>query len=330
MKNLFKITFLLTLLISFSCSESEFIEEQQVQNSIIDNSIDDLAVIQSTTTCTMYSISYDLNAKTETFGVSSNISNAIFSWSATGTITTVGTNTTNNTITIQYPNNYNAGDGVLIVSVTDSTNTSTHCGVTKHINTIGNNGNGNCGIQANIDEQIPVGYPTPNGKYSLSYTGNSSNVTWSVNNGVIVSSNGKFEVIVKATNLNPIILTATITEGSCVQTVTKEIIPINNCNTAISAYMEEDVKPCYPANNPNNYGWYTLYYTGSSNNITWSATNAQILYVSGNVQAKVKPNSSLPFTLTATITEGYCVKTISKVVYPNTNCEPGDGKGGDF
>jgi hypothetical protein len=330
MKKLLKISMLLTLLITYSCSESEIIEEQQMQENLILEPIDNMGIVQSTTTCTMYSISYNTTNKTETFGVSSNISNQIYSWSATGTINIVGTNTTSNTVTIQYPTGYKADEGVLIVSVIDSTSTTTNCGVTKYIGLIGTNGNGNCGIEAGIEEQISVGYPTPNGKYSLTYTGSSSNVSWSVTNGTIISSNGKYEVIVKANNLSSIILKATIQEGSCIQTVTEDIMPINNCATSITASIEEDVRPCYPSNNP--HGWYTLEYTGTGN-VSWSVNYGEILYISGSVQVQVKPSSALPFTLTATITEGACVKTFSRVIYPSTDCEtdgPGGGGGGEF
>lgn len=320
MKELFKIPVLLFLLILSSCSEDEVVLQQE--NKI--ESTEGRAMLTSCNIIPVASInncpgvSEDYTVETEEF------TNPTYLWTVeSGDITIISSNTNQN-ITVTYGSNYIGGSLKVVVSDANII-CSTIEALAAGINC---NGGGGCDITASINEEISACYPSPNGKFSLTYAGNSSNVTWSVdnNNGTILSQSGKNEVIVKANNFSSFTLTATVTEGNCTETFSQVITPCNNCNASISATIVEDIRPCYPSNHP--HGRYWLSYNGNSSNVTWSVDYGIILAQSGKYEVQVKPTTGLPFTLTATVVEGLCVKNFNMVIYPIIDPSECEGTGG--
>ncbi|MBL4606028.1 MAG: hypothetical protein JKY02_10305 [Flavobacteriaceae bacterium] len=324
MKKLFKIPVLLFLLILSSCSEDELILQQQ---NALENKVESPDG-RVPTECGIISISNVGNCPgvSETYSAESEeFTNPTYQWTVQSGDISITSSTTNQNVTVLYGPSYTGGS--IKVVVTDA---NIICSTIEVLGACG--GGGGCDITASINEVIPACYPSPNGKFSLTYSGNSSNVIWSVNNGngTILSQSGKNEVIVRANNFSSFTLTATVTEGNCTETFTQVITPCNGCN--ITATIEEHIKPCYPSNHP--HGRYALLYNGNSSNVTWSVDYGIILAQSGKYEVQVKPTTGLPFTLTATVIEGLCIQTFNMVIYPITDpleCEGNlEGPGGGF
>ncbi|SEB49277.1 hypothetical protein SAMN04489761_1024 [Tenacibaculum sp. MAR_2009_124] len=233
MKNLIKLT-LLCLIISFaSCSEESNINAPDSYEKGIDKEVIETTTRGIQTSCNVYSTTNVKNCRNsiETFRVSTDLPNAMFSWSVSSAQMSIIGASSGQTVTIKYGSNFTGGN--LRVDITSNApNSNVQCDDILYL-PYQNCTYDPCSIypSAYIQETIPACYPAshPYGRYNLAnYSGPSNNVTWSVNYGTVLLDSGAVQVHVAAASLHPFTLTATIKEGNCTKKVSKVIYPCDS------------------------------------------------------------------------------------------------------
>ena len=226
-KNAIKTSILLLLLAFVACSDDGLsTNETTTQNKNRKADFTQAEPTATRTSCNIYSTTNVLNTpgNQETFSVSTDLQNASFSWTSLSSNITIIGSTTGSSITVVYGPNFNGGS--LRVDITSNyPSANMQCDTTVYLPY---EDPCNKYTGAFIHENIPACYPAshPYGRYVLqNYSGNNSDVTWSVNYGTVLLQSGAAQVHVKAASLHPFTLTATINDGQCTRKVSKVIYP---------------------------------------------------------------------------------------------------------
>lgn len=155
----------------------------------------------------------------------SGFSNPQVNWSVAQGNMTFSTSSNQSSVGVNFLSNFNGG--ILVMSVTDSSNPHLSCTSSLEIGkSTMCNPEPSCDWNVSILELIPTCYPSsfPYGRYKIYNYPSGANINWSVSNAQIVSNYGD-EIYVSATSQYNFTVSVQVTHEQCTKSDSKSFLP---------------------------------------------------------------------------------------------------------